>query len=145
MPPLGHRPRYRYHSQRTNRHSAMVDENPYAPSSVSSKRDHMYFRHRCCPDCRFPVPWTRFWFRSWLWAKWNCSRCGVQLTFHRGRRIATVAAMFAVVICMLYFIDATGWDSDDLVSSTLRFVLGLSLVTSTLLIDGVAKTPLQLN
>ena len=53
--------------------------------------------------------------------------------------------MFAVVICMLYFIDATGWDSDDLVSSTLRFVLGLSLVTSTLLIDGVAKTPLQLN
>lgn len=41
---------------------------------------------RDCPVCGEPVPWTRYWLRSWLWARWLCPRCGTTLGFDRQRR-----------------------------------------------------------
>ena len=41
---------------------------------------------RDCPVCGEPVHWSRYWLRTWIWAKWACPRCKSQLGFDRKRR-----------------------------------------------------------
>ena len=49
---------------------------------------------RDCPVCAEPVHWTRYWLKSWAWAKWSCPRCRSILGFDKKRRSLMVVPVF---------------------------------------------------
>jgi hypothetical protein len=41
----------------------------------------------CCPVCGNPVGSKRYFWRAWIWARWNCQSCGTLLRFDFHRRL----------------------------------------------------------
>jgi hypothetical protein len=71
---------------------SLMVPNPKKARHLTSARD--------CPVCGEAVHWTRYWLRSWAWAKWPCSRCGSLLGFDTKRRWVIVIALMPL---LLYF------------------------------------------
>jgi len=47
----------------------------------------MSYPRNCCPVCGRPVGSSRYYWRAWLWARWNCRSCGTVLRFDFRRRL----------------------------------------------------------
>ena len=43
--------------------------------------------NHCCPVCGHPVGTKRWFWRAWIWARWNCESCGARLRFDLRRRL----------------------------------------------------------
>jgi CXXC-20-CXXC protein len=53
-----------------------------------------------CPNCGTPVPWSRLWLKTWIWAEWPCPQCKATLEFSMRRR--TIASIiFGVCIGLI--------------------------------------------
>src|SRR2546430_4195706 len=65
--------------------------------------------NHCCPVCGHPVGAKRYFWRAWIWARWNCQSCGTLLRFDFRRRLLFglfmgllfTAAFGIAVACML--------------------------------------------
>jgi len=120
-----------------------VSTNPYqSPQKPSSetRRSIGSMKHRCCPECTAPVPWTRLWLRAWIWARWPCQNCGVSLRFDMRRRLAVVAVLLVLLlpICVLQ-----AYMHYRLVGSPLGWMPAVTLMPAAValafLIDGVTR------
>lgn len=56
--------------------------------------------NHCCPACRHPVGATRWLWRSWIWARWNCASRATLLRFDIRSRLRSVLS------CTLLFVSA---------------------------------------
>jgi hypothetical protein len=45
------------------------------------------FPPHSCPVCGRPVGSNRYFWRSWIWARWHCVSCGTLLRFDFRRRL----------------------------------------------------------
>jgi len=52
-----------------------------------------------CPACGHPVGAKRWFWRSWIWARWHCISCGTLLRFDFRRRL--VLGLFTGLFCGL--------------------------------------------
>jgi hypothetical protein len=55
---------------------------------------------RSCPVCGHPVGAKRWFWGSWIWARWHCVSCGTLLRFDSRRRwkVALIVGLFNVLI-----------------------------------------------
>jgi CXXC-20-CXXC protein len=81
---------------------------------------------RSCPVCDHPVPWDRYWLRSWGWAKWPCPRCGSVLTFDKKRR----AILSLCVVYSVFFATCLGyeWGWGRIPTLTFWCLIGVMLI-----------------
>ena len=77
---------------------------------------------RACPVCGEPVPWTRYWIKPWVWAKWPCSRCDSILTFDGSRRLWVGMIGGALGGSFFFVTKLYGW-----VAGFIVFIVGLLL------------------
>gem|GEM_PF-2575555 len=61
--------------------------------------------NHCCPICHHPVGAGRWFWRAWIWARWNCGSCGSLLRFDFGRRLL-FALFFGVILVTAFGIAA---------------------------------------
>ena len=115
-------------------------QSPQEPSTAIAPSSG-WLKHRCCPECGAPVPWTRFWFKAWLWARWPCQACGVSLQFNMWRRLATVAVAFALMLPVWVLVPIIG-----ILLPTLKwpvFIAAMALcfilAAAASLLDGVTR------
>lgn len=57
--------------------------------------------NHCCPVCGHPVGAKRWFWRSWIWARWNCESCGTLLRFDSRRRLLFSLFMGLLFIAVL--------------------------------------------
>jgi len=95
-------------------------------------------KSRTCPDCGYKYSFKEYYqkiiFKS-IDSKWNCTKCGVQLTFRVGRRtIVAIIAMLPLlfnhlIISFLNFnLGITKWISWLIFA--ILFILWLSIIYS---------------
>lgn len=73
--------------------------------------------NQCCPVCGHPVGAKRYFWRAWIWARWNCQSCGTLLRFDFRRRLLFglltgllfTAAFGIAVACILFRISPWIW------------------------------------
>ncbi|MEP0426857.1 hypothetical protein [Rhodopirellula bahusiensis] len=115
--------------------------NPYeSPKSEVTAPDSMggLLSHRRCPSCHASVPWSRYWLRAWMWAKWPCRSCEAILTFSRPRRFIAAAVFIALMTGARFAIHFAGFGPDAFGGFFIQQVL-LCLLPAMVafLIDGV--------
>src|SRR5262249_17441860 len=64
--------------------------------------------YHSCPVCGHPVGVNRWFWRAWIWARWNCPSCGALLRFDPRRRLllglfmaSFLASLFGVALLCL--------------------------------------------
>jgi hypothetical protein len=55
----------------------------------------------CCPACGHPVGSKRYYWRAWIWARWQCESCGTRLRFDLRRRLKLGLRLLMFVVLML--------------------------------------------
>ena len=55
--------------------------------------------NHCCPVCTHPVGAKRWFWRPWIWARWNCESCGTLLRFDFRRRL-----LFSLFMTLLFMV-----------------------------------------
>ncbi|HEY1788365.1 MAG TPA: hypothetical protein VGJ73_09430 [Verrucomicrobiae bacterium] len=89
--------------------------------------------NHCCPGCGHLVGAKRWFWRAWIWARWNCESCGIPLRFDFRRRLLFVlfvslsylTAFGIAFACMAFRISPWIWTVPLL--ATLIFSLILAL------------------
>src|SRR2546421_12448513 len=87
--------------------------------------------NHCCPVCSHPVGAKRYFWRAWIWARWNCESCGTLLRFDFRRRLRFamymgllfIAAFGIAVACMLFRISGWIWAGPLLAAYIFGFII----------------------
>ena len=66
--------------------------------------------NRKCPNCGTPVPWSRLWLKTWIWAEWPCPQCKATLEFSMRRRlIASIIYGVCVGLWSAFALHGIAW------------------------------------